>query len=115
MIGKTAMNAYGKIAVKTEGSNMAGQKFQRAGICIFAAAPTFLLAAGGSTIMDKHFSSIRIALNRSSQKGSQKMCKGCGQPATKEALFEVGNGVTLIERYCDKCVQAVQADNKGSA
>lgn len=66
-------------------------------------------------MMDKHFSSIRNALNRSSQKGSQKMCKGCGQPATKEALFEVGNGVTLIERYCDKCVQAVQADNKGSA
>jgi hypothetical protein len=26
--------------------------------------------------------------------------------ATKEALFEVGNGVMVVERYCERCVDA---------
>lgn len=56
-------------------------------------------------MMKKLFSSVR---NYDNQTVNQKVCKSCGQPATKEALFEIGGGMMLIERYCDPCVQTVQ-------
>jgi len=33
----------------------------------------------------------------------QKYCSTCDRPATVDALFDVGNGVTSIEKYCDAC------------
>lgn len=55
--------------------------------------------------MDRIFSSIRAYSNNLSH--SPKTCKECGQPATKDALFDVGNGIAVIERYCDHCVETV--------
>jgi hypothetical protein len=57
-------------------------------------------------MMDRIFSSIRACSNGFSQ--SPKACKECGQPATKDALFDVGNGIAVVERYCDRCVKAVE-------
>ena len=37
---------------------------------------------------------------------SPKSCKHCGGPATKDALFDVGNGIAVIERYCEVCANA---------
>jgi len=61
-------------------------------------------------MMDKTFSSIRAHDNNFSQ--SPKTCKDCGQPATKDALFDVGNGIAVIERYCDQCAKAVESSNR---
>jgi hypothetical protein len=36
-------------------------------------------------------------------KDKPKFCVYCGNVATREALFDVGEGVILIEKYCDKC------------
>lgn len=60
-------------------------------------------------MMDKTFSSMRV---HSSFSQSPKICKECGQPATKDALFDVGNGIAVIERYCDKCAKAVESSNR---
>lgn len=59
-------------------------------------------------MMDRIFSLIRAHLS------SPKPCKDCGQPATKDALFDVGNGIALVERYCDHCAKAVEDSNRGS-
>lgn len=32
-----------------------------------------------------------------------KYCSTCSNLATVEAHFDVGNGVTMIEKYCDSC------------
>jgi hypothetical protein len=32
-----------------------------------------------------------------------KHCSTCGRPATLEAYFDVGDRVTMIEKYCDAC------------
>lgn len=32
-----------------------------------------------------------------------KYCSVCGNIATQEAHFDVGDGAVLIERYCDQC------------
>lgn len=61
--------------------------------------------------MDRIFSSIRTSNNLST---SPRACKSCGQPATKDALFDVGNGIAVVERYCDPCAQTVE-NNRGSA
>jgi hypothetical protein len=37
-----------------------------------------------------------------------KFCVACGNKATQEALFDVGDGAILIEKYCDTCVTSVQ-------
>ena len=39
----------------------------------------------------------------SSNNGSQKYCIGCSKEAEIEALFDVGDGVKLIEKYCILC------------
>jgi hypothetical protein len=61
------------------------------------------------------FSSIR---NYENQLTNPKECKSCRGPATKDVLFAVGNGIVLIERYCDQCAQSVPhyySNNKSSA
>lgn len=60
--------------------------------------------------MDRIFSAIRACSNE-----TLKTCKGCGQPATKDALFNVGNGIAVIERYCDQCIKIVEDSNRGLA
>ena len=61
-------------------------------------------------MMDRTFSSIRAYNNNFSK--SPRACKECGQAATKDALFDVGNGIAVIERYCDECAKAVESSNR---
>jgi hypothetical protein len=66
-------------------------------------------------MMNKFFSSIRKYEN---QLTNPKECKSCRGPATKDVLFAVGNGIVLIERYCDQCAQSVPhyySNNRSSA
>ena len=37
--------------------------------------------------------------------GKTKFCITCGNKATQEALFTVGDGVILVEKYCDVCAE----------
>jgi hypothetical protein len=53
--------------------------------------------------MKKAFTSIRPFTDEHNQ-GKPKFCATCGNIATQEALFNVGGGITLIERYCNTCV-----------
>jgi hypothetical protein len=39
--------------------------------------------------------------------GETKFCATCDSSATVEAFFDVGGGVTLIEKYCDLCAKSV--------
>jgi hypothetical protein len=58
-------------------------------------------------MMIKQFSSVRaLAGNSLTSSGRHKVCKNCGELATKEALFNVGNGIIVVERYCNQCVDA---------
>ena len=50
--------------------------------------------------MEKIFSMLR---SFSDSNGKTKFCITCGNKATQEALFTVGNGVMVIEKYCDTC------------
>ena len=61
-------------------------------------------------MMNRIFSAIREYDNQST---SPKACKSCGQPATADALFEVGNDIMLIERYCGECAKTVE-NSRGS-
>ena len=61
-------------------------------------------------MMHRVFSAIRSYSNNVSN--THRACRECGQPATKDALFDVGNGIAVIERYCDQCVETV---NRSSA
>ncbi|MDR4510383.1 MAG: hypothetical protein MRJ93_01600 [Nitrososphaeraceae archaeon] len=54
--------------------------------------------------MEKVFSRLRSIINNN---GKTKFCISCGEIATQEALFSVGDGVTLIEKYCDTCSRNV--------
>jgi hypothetical protein len=36
-----------------------------------------------------------------------KHCITCENLATQEAYFDVGENVTIIEKYCDKCAMKV--------
>ena len=51
--------------------------------------------------MEKVFSTLRSFTDNNTRK--TKFCITCGGIATQEALFNVGDGVTLIEKYCDTC------------
>jgi hypothetical protein len=57
--------------------------------------------------MKKNFMSLRSIIAVSN--GKTKFCKTCGNTATQEALFNVGRGITVIERYCKTCVTNVTA------
>jgi len=37
-----------------------------------------------------------------------KHCSTCGSLATMEACFDVGDGVTMIEKYCDMCSKKIK-------
>jgi hypothetical protein len=43
-----------------------------------------------------------------------KKCRTCGNTATKEVLYDVGNDVSVLERYCDPCAAVVLEGIKGS-
>ncbi|HEV8404301.1 MAG TPA: hypothetical protein VGQ13_00175 [Nitrososphaera sp.] len=62
-------------------------------------------------MMNRIFTSIRAYHNISN---SPRVCKDCDQLATKDALFDVGNGIAVIERYCDECVKAIENNNRSS-
>ena len=51
--------------------------------------------------MEKVFSTLRSFTDNNTRK--TKFCITCGGIATQEALFNVGDGITLIEKYCDTC------------
>jgi hypothetical protein len=55
--------------------------------------------------MEKIFTSIRSFTEHNSK---TKYCVRCGKIATQEALFNVGEGITLIEKYCDACAKEVK-------
>ena len=57
--------------------------------------------------MEKIFTSLKIYVREDHHKGKTKFCATCGHSASVEALFDVGNGVTLIEKYCDRCAKKV--------
>jgi hypothetical protein len=54
--------------------------------------------------MNKIFSSIRDYDRHAS---SPKSCRVCDGPATKDVLFDVGNGIAVVERYCAHCAETV--------
>jgi hypothetical protein len=54
--------------------------------------------------MEKIFTMLRPFIDSS---GKTKFCITCGNKATQEALFTVGDGVILIEKYCDTCAVKV--------
>jgi DnaJ-class molecular chaperone len=50
--------------------------------------------------MQKILKSLKSFANN---KYNPKFCVYCGNMATQEAFFDVGDGVIVIEKYCDKC------------
>ena len=52
--------------------------------------------------MEKVFSMLRSFIDGS---GKTKFCITCGNKVTQEALFTVGDGVILVEKYCDVCAE----------
>ena len=52
--------------------------------------------------MEKVFSMLRSFIDGT---GKTKFCITCGNKATQEALFTVGDGVILVEKYCDVCAE----------
>ena len=58
--------------------------------------------------IEKIFTSLRAYVREDHHKGKTKFCATCGNSATVEALFDVGDGVTLIEKYCDLCSKKVR-------
>jgi len=58
-------------------------------------------------MMNRIFSAVR---NYDCTSANPKICKTCDQPATKDFLFNVGNGITVIERYCDHCAVIMSAN-----
>jgi len=63
--------------------------------------------------MNRTFSSVR---EYDRQLSSPKSCGICNQPATKDVLFDVGNGIAVIERYCAQCATTASHEGiRGSA
>lgn len=64
--------------------------------------------------VNKQFSLMRNLANDASMP-SQKTCRDCGLPATKEVLFAVGDDLRVVERYCDPCAQvAIQKNSRAN-
>jgi hypothetical protein len=56
--------------------------------------------------MNKKFIRLRPFEDKPRHSNSKpKICVTCGVRATQEALFDVGNGIILVEKYCDTCVK----------
>jgi hypothetical protein len=61
---------------------------------------------GNEIEMYKKFIRLRAFEDKSSYPNSKpKSCVTCGITATQEALFDVGDGIILVEKYCDTCVK----------
>ncbi|HEX9677315.1 hypothetical protein [Nitrososphaera sp.] len=61
--------------------------------------------------MNKQFLSVRSLASKSPESpGKQKICRNCDKQATKEALFDVGNGISVLERYCESCLGVMLKD-----
>jgi hypothetical protein len=60
---------------------------------------------------DKRYSSIRDYASGSNLK-QQKTCAICGSFATKEVLFLVEGNISVVERYCETCSNAVVKESK---
>lgn len=59
--------------------------------------------------LEKVFTSLRTyAQTKDSRKRKNRFCITCGNIATTEALFDVGGGVSVIEKYCDMCAKQVK-------
>jgi hypothetical protein len=58
--------------------------------------------------MKKILTSLRTYVVEDHHEGETKFCATCGDSATVEAFFDVGDGVTLIEKYCDLCAKKVR-------
>lgn len=76
--------------------------------------PTFLFAENAYITMDKRFLSVRDSSPAIAVK-KQRKCRNCGQAATKEALFDVGGDIIVIERYCEPCSRTASKSSKVSA
>lgn len=55
--------------------------------------------------MDKQFSLTREYVSNSE---IPKACKKCGGVATQEAVFAIGDGMNVVERYCDLCIKGIR-------
>jgi hypothetical protein len=56
--------------------------------------------------MYKKFIHLRAFEDKPSYHNSKpRFCVTCGLRATQEALFDVGDGIILVEKYCDTCVK----------
>ena len=65
--------------------------------------------------MQKNFIHLRSFEDKPNYPNSKpKFCVTCGIKATQEALFNVGDGVILVEKYCDICAKNVKWAKKGS-
>ena len=59
--------------------------------------------------MEKIFTSLRAYTTaKDSHKHKNRLCIICANIATTEALFDVGGGVSVIEKYCDTCAKQVK-------
>ncbi len=62
--------------------------------------------SGNEIKMYKRFIRLRAFEDKPSYPNSkQKVCVTCGIKASQEALFDVGDGIILIEKYCDTCAE----------
>jgi hypothetical protein len=58
--------------------------------------------------MQKHFIHFRPFQEKPGRTNSKpKFCVTRGNKATQEALFNVGEGDVLVEKYCDVCAKNV--------
>ncbi|MGA9153970.1 MAG: hypothetical protein WBZ36_25605 [Candidatus Nitrosopolaris sp.] len=59
--------------------------------------------------MQKNFMHLRSFEDKPNYPNSKpKVCVTCGIKATQEASFNVGDGVILVEKYCDVCAKNVK-------
>jgi hypothetical protein len=58
-------------------------------------------------VMEKIFTSLR-SFTDDHHTGKAKFCATCGNVASQEAIFNVGDGVTLIEKCCDTCAKKIR-------
>ena len=65
-------------------------------------ARLFSFSLGENIKMKKAFTSVRPFTDEHNQ--NPRFCATCGNIATQEALFNVGGGIILIERYCNTFV-----------
>lgn len=61
-------------------------------------------------MMNKQFLLVRNLVKPLGPLGKQKKCRNCDSLATKEALFDVGNDISVVERYCESCVSVLLKD-----